>query len=259
MHVSKRTLKTILQNNMDYSHEQLKPYRSEGEKVEQIEEMFNNIAPEYDRFNYIASMTIDKIWRKRAILSLKPFAPRKVLDIATGTGDLAILISKKLKPEIVIGCDISEGMMNVARNKCQKRGISNVKFEKEDCTALSYPDNSFDAVTSSFGIRNFQELDKALGEMCRVLRKEGKLVLLELSTPVKFPMKQLFPIYARYFMPLLGRLFSKDTKAYKYLPDSIASFPQGEVLESAIKRAGFSEVEFRRLTGGVCTLYIATK
>ena len=244
---------------MGYSHEQLKPYRSEGEKVEQIEEMFNNIAPEYDRFNYIASLTIDKIWRRRAISSLKPFAPGRVLDIATGTGDLAMLISKKLQPESITACDISEGMMNVARRKCEKSDITNIRFEKEDCTALSYPDDSFDAVTSSFGIRNFQELDKALGEMCRVLHKGGHLVLLELSTPVKFPMKQLFPIYARYIMPLLGKLFSADTKAYKYLPDSIASFPQGEVLEKAIMNAGFSEVEFHRLTGGVCTLYIATK
>ena len=241
------------------SVEKLTPYNSGEKKGTQIAKMFNAIAFRYDIMNRLISLGQDKRWRRNAISILVPQTPKTVLDIATGTGDLAILISKKLKPEIVIGCDISEGMMNVARNKCQKRGISNVKFEKEDCTALSYPDNSFDAVTSSFGIRNFQELDKALGEMCRVLRKEGKLVLLELSTPVKFPMKQLFPIYARYFMPLLGRLFSKDTKAYKYLPDSIASFPQGEVLESAIKRAGFSEVEFRRLTGGVCTLYIATK
>ena len=244
---------------MGYSHEELKPYSNEGKKVEQIEEMFNNIAPEYDRFNYIASMTIDKIWRRRAILSLRPFAPRKVLDIATGTGDLAILISKKLKPKTLIGCDISEGMMQVARNKCNKKGITDIRFEKEDCTALSYPDSSFDAVTSSFGIRNFQELDKALSEMCRVLRTGGHLVLLELSTPVSFPMKQLFPIYARHIMPLLGWLFSKDKKAYKYLPDSIASFPQGEVLQKAITDAGFSRTEFHRLTGGVCTLYIATK
>lgn len=244
---------------MNYSHEELKPYRNEGNKVEQIEEMFNNIAPEYDKFNYTASMSIDKIWRKRAILSLRPFAPRKVLDIATGTGDLAILIDKKLKPETLVGCDISEGMMQVARDKCQKRGITNIRFEKEDCTALSYPDNSFDAVTSSFGIRNFQELDKALSEMYRVLKPGGHLVLLELSSPTRFPMKQLFPLYSRYIMPFLGRLFSKDRKAYKYLPDSIESFPQGEVLEEAIRRVGFSKTRFRRLTGGVCTLYMATK
>ena len=244
---------------MEYRHEKVKPYGSEGEKHEQIEAMFDNIAPEYDKFNYLASMNIDRIWRKRAISALKPFAPRRVLDIATGTGDLALLIDKILKPENIIGCDISEGMMQVAREKCRKRGVTNIVFEKEDCTALTYPDESFDAVTSSFGIRNFQELDKAFGEMHRVLRNGGHLAILELSTPVKFPMKQLFPIYARYIMPLLGRLFSKDAKAYKYLPDSIAAFPQGEVLKNALEKAGFSKVEFHRFTGGICTFYLATK
>lgn len=244
---------------MSYRHEDVKPYSSEGKKAEQIEEMFDNIAPEYDRYNYIASMNIDRIWRKRAISALKPFAPRRVLDIATGTGDLALLIDKILKPESIIGCDISEGMMQVAREKCRKHNITSITFEKEDCTALTYPDESFDAVTSSFGIRNFQELDKALCEMQRVLRKGGHLAILELSSPVKFPMKQLFPIYSRYVLPLLGRLFSKDAKAYQYLPDSIAAFPQGEVLQNAIKKAGFSKVEFHRFTGGVCTFYLATK
>ena len=244
---------------MSYKHEDLKPYRNEGAKAEQIEEMFDNIAPEYDKFNYLASMNIDRIWRKRAISALKPFAPRRVLDIATGTGDLALLIDGILKPESITGCDISEGMMQVAREKCRKRGITSITFEKEDCTALTYPNESFDAVTSSFGIRNFQELDRALCEMHRVLYKGGHLAILELSTPVKFPMKQLFPIYARYVMPLLGRIFSKDTKAYKYLPDSIAAFPQGEVLQNALQRAGFSKVEFHRFTGGVCTFYLATK
>ena len=244
---------------MSYRHEKLKPYRNEGEKAEQIEEMFDNIAPEYDRFNYLASMNIDRIWRKRAISALKPFAPRKVLDIATGTGDLALLIEEILKPESIIGCDISEGMMNVAREKCKKRGVTNIRFEREDCTALTYPSESFDAVTSSFGIRNFQELDKALCEMQRVLRKGGHLAILELSSPVQFPMKPLIPIYARYVMPFLGWLFSKDAKAYKFLPDSIAAFPQGEVLQSALEGAGFSKGEFHRFTGGVCTCYLATK
>ena len=244
---------------MTYRHEQVKPYSNEGEKKEQMVAMFDNIAQEYDKYNYLASFNIDRIWRKRAISSLKPFAPRHILDIATGTGDLALLINKKLKPETVIGCDISEGMMQVAREKCQKRGITNIRFEKEDCTALSYPDNSFDAVTSSFGVRNFQELEKALCEMYRVLRPGGHLVILELSSPTRFPMKQLFPIYAKYVMPTLGRIFSKDAKAYKYLPDSIAAFPQGEVMQEIIMKAGFNKVEFRRFTGGVCTFYMATK
>ena len=244
---------------MAYTHEQVKPYSNEGEKREQVEVMFDNIAKEYDRYNYLASFNIDRIWRKRAISSLKPFAPRRILDIATGTGDLALLINKRLKPETVIGCDISEGMMQVAREKCRKRGVTNIRFEKEDCTALSYADNSFDAVTSSFGVRNFQELEKALSEMHRVLCPGGHLAILELSSPTRFPMKQLFPIYAKYVMPTLGRIFSKDNKAYEYLPESIAAFPQGEVMQKIIRNAGFSKVEFRRFTGGVCTFYLATK
>lgn len=244
---------------MGYKHEELKPYNEKGEKRNQIEEMFNNIAPEYDKFNYLVSMHLDKIWRKRAILSLKPFAPRKVLDIATGTGDLAILTDKLLAPESIIGCDISEGMMAVANEKCIKRGITTIKFEKEDCTALSYPDNSFDAVTSSFGIRNFQNLDKALGEMFRVLQPDGHLVLLELSSPSRFPMKQLFPFYAKYIMPQLGYLFSNDRKAYQYLPDSIAAFPQGETMKRILEETGFRNVTFHRFAGGVCTFYLAEK
>ena len=244
---------------MAYKHEEVKPYSNEGKKREQVEAMFDNIANEYDRFNYLASFNIDRIWRKRAISSLKPFAPRNVLDIATGTGDLALLIEKILKPESIIGCDISEGMMQVAREKCRKKGITNIRFEKEDCTALSYPDNSFDALTSSFGVRNFQELEKALGEMHRVLRPGGHLVILELSSPTRFPMKQLFPVYAKYVMPTLGRLFSKDAKAYRYLPESIAAFPQGEVMQGILEKVGFSKVEFRRYTGGICTFYLATK
>lgn len=244
---------------MAYKHEELKPYSNEGEKKEQVEAMFDNIAPEYDKFNYLASFNIDRVWRKRAISSLKPFAPRDVLDIATGTGDLALLINKTLKPETVIGCDISEGMMQIAREKCRKRGITNIRFDKEDCTALSYPDCSFDAVTSSFGVRNFQELEKALGEMHRVLRPGGHLAILELSSPTKFPMKQLFPVYAKYVMPTLGRMFSKDAKAYKYLPQSMAAFPQGEVMKGILEKVGFSKVDFRRYTGGICTFYLATK
>ena len=244
---------------MAYKHEEVKPYSNEGKKREQVEAMFDNIANEYDRFNYLASFNIDRIWRKRAISSLKPFAPRNVLDIATGTGDLALLIENILKPESIIGCDISEGMMQVAREKCRRRGITNIRFEKEDCTALSYPDNSFDALTSSFGVRNFQELEKALGEMHRVLRPGGHLVILELSSPTKFPMKQLFPVYTKYVMPTLGRLFSKDAKAYRYLPESIAAFPQGEVMQGILEKVGFSKVEFRRYTGGICTFYLATK
>ena len=244
---------------MRYKHEEVKPYDAAGEKREQIEEMFNNIAPEYDKYNYAVSLSIDRIWRKRAISCLKKHNPKRVLDIATGTGDLAILINKVISPESIIGCDISEGMMAVARKKCEKRGYSNIKFEKEDCTALSYPDNSFDAVTVSFGIRNFQNLEKSLCEICRVLRPKGHLVILELSTPLKFPMKQLFHIYAKYVMPAVGKLISKDKKAYEYLPESIAAFPQGEVMKGILEKCGFTNVVVRRFTCGLCTFYIAEK
>ncbi|MBR2318953.1 MAG: bifunctional demethylmenaquinone methyltransferase/2-methoxy-6-polyprenyl-1,4-benzoquinol methylase UbiE [Bacteroidaceae bacterium] len=244
---------------MAYRHEEVKPYRDTEEKRGQIEEMFDNIAPEYDKFNYIVSMNLDRIWRRRAILSLREYKPCNILDIATGTGDLAILINKLLAPEKITGCDISEGMMQVAKRKCEKRGITNIKFEKEDCTDLSYPDNTFDAVTSSFGIRNFQDLDKALGEMYRVLRDKGHLVILELSSPSRFPMKQLFPIYAKYIMPQLGYMFSNDRKAYQYLPDSIAAFPQGEQMKGILEKVGFRNVTFRRFAGGVCTFYMAEK
>lgn len=244
---------------MGYKHEEVKPYDTAGEKREQIEEMFNNIAPEYDKYNYAVSLSIDRIWRKRAIFCLKKHNPKQVLDIATGTGDLAILINKVIKPESIIGCDISEGMMAVARRKCEKRGFTNIKFEKEDCTALSYPDNSFDAVTVSFGIRNFQHLEKSLCEMCRVLRPKGHVVILELSTPLKFPMKQLFHIYAKYVMPAVGKLISKDKKAYEYLPESIAAFPQGEVMKGVLEKCGFTNVVVRRFTCGLCTFYIAEK
>ena len=244
---------------MGYRHEEVKPYRDTEEKRSQVEEMFDNIAPEYDKYNYIVSMNLDRIWRKRAILSLKEYRPQNILDIATGTGDLAILIKRLLAPKHITGCDISEGMMRVAKNKCRKKGITDIRFDKEDCTALSYPDSSFDAVTSSFGIRNFQNLDKALGEMFRVLCQGGHLVLLELSSPSHFPMKQLFPIYAKYVMPQLGYMFSNDKKAYRYLPDSIAAFPQGEKMKEILERTGFRNVTFRRFAGGVCTFYIAEK
>ena len=245
---------------MSYSHEELKPYRNEGEKVEQIEEMFNNIAPEYDKFNYIASMTIDKIWRKRAILSLKPFAPRKVLDIATGTGDLAMLIDMKLKPEVLIGCDISEGMMQVGRKKVQEIGLQDcISFERQDCLHLTYPDATFDAVTAAYGIRNFAQLDKCLKEMWRVLKPGGHLLVVELANPPHFPMKQLFWLYAHIVMPLAGRLISGDSKAYTYLPATMEAFPQGEVMEGILRQTGFSHVYWKRFTFGICTMYLAQK
>ena len=242
-----------------YEQENIKPY-GDGEKASQVEQMFDNIAPTYDKLNHRLSWDIDKGWRRKAIRQLEPFAPKSLLDIATGTGDFAILAAKMLKPERLIGADISEGMMEIGRQKVKQEGLDCVvSFEKEDCLNLSYEDGTFDAVTAAFGIRNFADLDKGLREMQRVLKKGGHLSIVELTTPVSFPMKQLFRIYSHTVLPVYGRLISKDTSAYGYLTKTIEAFPQGERMVEILKKAGFAEASFRRLTFGICTMYFATK
>lgn len=245
---------------MKYPQEEIKPYHSEGEKSEQVEAMFDNIAPAYDRLNHILSLSIDKIWRRRAMVWLKQFKPQTILDVATGTGDLALLTQKKLDPKKIVGIDISEGMMSIGRNKVKERGLESIiSFEKENCENLSYDNNSFDAITVAFGIRNFANLDKGLKEMYRVLKPGAHLAILELTTPEKAPVKQLFNFYSKSVIPFLGRLLSKDKQAYTYLPETIKSFPQGERMTTIIKEAGFEQVEFKRFTFGICTFYMATK
>ena len=245
---------------MNYAQEEIKPYNQEGEKSVQVEQMFDNIAPTYDKLNHTLSLGIDKRWRRKAIEWLRPFAPKRMMDVATGTGDFAILAAQLLQPNHLIGTDISEGMMNVARSKVNQVGLSDkVSFAREDCTSLSFQDSTFDAVTVAFGIRNFANLDKGLAEMCRVLTPGGHMVILELTTPERFPMKQLFAIYSKLIIPTLGKLLSKDNRAYQYLPQTIEAFPQGEVMRKAILKAGFSSVEIKPLTFGICTLYTATK
>ena len=167
---------------MDYPQEHIKPYGADGKKSEQVEEMFDNIAPAYDKLNHTLSMGIDRSWRRKAIKYLLPFHPRRIMDVATGTGDFAILACRELQPDALIGTDISEGMMNVGREKVKRAHLSDkISFAREDCTSLSFADESFDAVTVAFGIRNFEGLDKGLSEMCRVLTAGGHLVILELS------------------------------------------------------------------------------
>ena len=244
---------------MDYPQEKVKPYGQEGKKVEQVERMFDHIAPAYDRLNHLMSLGIDRSWRRTALKWLRPHRPQQMMDVATGTGDFALLACRMLRPQSLVGTDISEGMMQVARRKAREAGLDErISFRREDCEALTFADASFDAVTVAFGIRNFEHLDRGLREMCRVLRPGGHLVILELSTPDRFPMKQLYRIYSR-LIPLMGRLVSHDRSAYTYLPQSIRAFPQGEVMSESIRRAGFSDVRFRRLTFGACTLYMATK
>ena len=242
-----------------YEQEKITPYH-DGEKASQVEMMFDNIAPTYDTLNHRLSWDIDKGWRRKAIRQLAPYNPQSLLDIATGTGDFAIMAAQMLSPQRLIGADISEGMMDIGRQKVRKAGLDGIiSFEREDCTALSYTDNSFDAVTAAFGIRNFANLDKGLAEMCRVLKKGGHLSIVELTTPVSFPMKQLFHIYSHTVLPVYGRFISRDSSAYTYLTKTIEAFPQGEQMVEILKKAGFADASFKRLTFGICTMYFATK
>ena len=244
---------------MSYGQEVIKPY-GEGEKAKQVEEMFDNIAPSYDKLNHRLSWNIDKGWRKKAIRQLAPFKPQTLLDIATGTGDFAILAAEMLRPQKLVGADISEGMMEIGRKKVRQKGLQDIiSFDKEDCLALSYANESFDAVTAAFGIRNFASLDSGLQEMQRVLKKGGHLSIVELTSPVSFPMKQLFHVYSHTVLPVYGRLISKDTSAYSYLTKTIEAFPQGEQMVEILHKAGFSEASFKRLTFGICTMYFARK
>ena len=244
---------------MAYLQERITPY-NDGEKAQQVEAMFDNIAPTYDQLNHRLSWDIDRGWRRKAIKQLVPYKPEAVLDIATGTGDFAILTAQMLQPKRLVGADISEGMMQIGRQKVETLGLSNiVTFEKEDCLHLSYNNNTFDAVTAAFGIRNFADLDRGLSEMCRVLRPGGHLSIVELTTPPSFPMKQLFHLYSHTVLPVYGQLVSKDRSAYSYLTQTIEAFPQGELMVDILRKAGFSEATFKRLTFGICTMYFATR
>ena len=187
-------------------------------------------------------------------------APEPILDVATGTGDFAIQLATTLQPKEVVGADISEGMMEVGRNKVHSAGLDDIiRFAKEDCFKMTFPDSRFDAVTAAFGIRNFSDLDGGLREMCRVLKPGGHLSVIELTTPRHFPMRQLFWLYSHTILPIYGKLVSKDSSAYRYLTATIEAFPQGEEMVNILKRAGFSEARFHRMTFGICTLYFATK
>lgn len=245
---------------MPYKQEKITPYSNGEEKSKQVEAMFDGIAHSYDLLNHQLSFGIDYLWRNAAIKTLKPYSPQRLLDIATGTGDFAILTARKIKPKAIVGADISEGMMSIGRKKVSKAGLDGViSFSKEDCERLSFDDEAFDAVTAAFGIRNFQNLDAGLREICRVLNHGGHACLLEFSCPQKFPMKQLFWLYSHTVLPLYGKLISKDSKAYSYLITSIEAFPQGEAMLDILKKAGFATATYKRLTFGICTCYLAKK
>ena len=240
-----------------YEQEKIKPYSAEGEKGAQVEQMFDHIAPTYDLLNHLLSFGIDHHWRRAALRSLKPFAPKRMLDMATGTGDFALLAMKMLHPDSLLGADLSEGMLQVARKKAE--GVECICFEKQDCMNLTLADDTFDAATVAYGVRNFPDLERGLCELRRVLKPGGRLVIIELTSPKSFPMKQLFWLYSHVFMPLVGKIISRDKSAYTYLPATMEAFPQGEVMKQILEKVGYNDVKFKRFTFGLSTLYTAAK
>jgi demethylmenaquinone methyltransferase/2-methoxy-6-polyprenyl-1,4-benzoquinol methylase len=237
----------------------VKPYNSEKSKKEEVAKMFNNISANYDFLNHFLSLGIDHLWRKKAIKQLKNLEVKKVIDIATGTGDFAIA-SLKLNPDEVIGVDISSGMLEVGSKKMKNKGHDKtIKMILGDSENLAFEDNYFDALTVGFGVRNFENLEKGLSEMLRVIRPGGKAVILEFSKPKKFPIKQVFSFYSKYFIPFFGKKISKDTKAYAYLRESVAAFPEGKEFQDILKKLNYRNVDSIILSGGIATIYIGIK
>lgn len=229
-----------------------------GKKM-QVEQMFDSIAPRYDLLNRLLSMGIDKGWRKKAIQSLASTQPKQILDVATGTADLAIA-ALTLNPTKVTGVDISELMLSVGREKITKRNLDpRIELRRGDSEALPFESNTFDAVTVAFGVRNFENLQKGLDEMYRVLKPGGKIAILEFSTPQSFPTKQLYWFYFKSILPLWGGLISKNKEAYTYLPESVKHFPEGKQFLAFVNRSGFTQAFVQPLTFGICSLYTATK
>ena len=238
----------------------VKPYNNESSsKKEEVAEMFNNISKRYDFLNHFLSLGIDKIWRKKAIKQLREVQPKKILDIATGTGDFAIA-AMKLKPTEVIGVDISQGMLDVGIEKMKRKGLDHViQMRIGDSEELPFEDGYFDALTVGFGVRNYENLEKGLADMLRVLRPGGKAIILEFSKPKKFPMKQLFGFYSKRIIPFFGKRISKDERAYAYLPESVAAFPEGEAFTDILEKIGYTKVSAKTVSGGIATIYSGIK
>jgi demethylmenaquinone methyltransferase/2-methoxy-6-polyprenyl-1,4-benzoquinol methylase len=238
----------------------VKPYEPDSSKKEQVSKMFDNIAPKYDLLNRVLSLGIDTIWRKKMIEKIRSLNPKQILDVATGTGDVALEAQKRLKPDFITGVDISHEMLEVGREKIRKKGLTeSIRLDLGDSENLPYDDNSFDAVTVAFGVRNYENLEKGMREMNRVLRPGGKLVVLEFSRPTIFPFKQLYNFYFKNILPTIGKLTSKDQRAYTYLYESVQAFPDGDDFLAVMNKTGYSSPDLERLTLGICTLYTGVK
>ena len=245
----------------DYSHDKVVPYQeSEKTKKEQVASMFDQIAFRYDFLNRLLSGGIDIYWRKKALKQLTSVQPSLMLDVATGTGDVAIMANKYLKPKKIIGIDISEGMLELGKKKVAKLLLNNeIEFQLGDSEAIKFPDDTFDAVTVAFGVRNFEDLEKGLREMLRVLKPGGKLVVLEFSRPKQAAFKGLYNFYMKAVAPQAGRWLSKNKEAYQYLHSSVKAFPEGETFLHILQKVGFSETTFKSLSLGICTIYCGRK
>ncbi len=238
----------------------VKPYKSSDKsKKEQVTQMFDNISHKYDFLNHFLSLGIDRIWRRKAINILKKGNPSSILDIATGTADFAIE-AIALSPKKIVGVDISEGMLEKGKKKINKLELDNIiSLSYGDSENLPFDNESFDAITVGFGVRNFEDLNKGLNEIKRVLKKDGQLAILEFSKPKKFPVKQSFYLYSKFLLPFFGRLFSRDKSAYTYLPASVEAFPEGEQFKNILAKNGFSQINLKSLSGGIATIYSAIK
>lgn len=236
--------------------EQITPYGSDAPKGRQVERMFDSIAPAYDLMNRAMTFGIDRLWRAKAVRMLRRHHPHDILDVATGTGDLAIELAGRLPLARITGIDLSSGMIAVGREKIARAGLSDrVRLDVADCLALPFADASFDCITVAYGVRNFADIEGGYREMRRVLRPGGRLCVIELSTPVNPLVKPLYKVYTRGIIPAVGRMVSKDPRAYSYLPESIAAVAQREQMCELMQRAGFTETGFRSLTFGVCCIY----
>ncbi|WP_113639102.1 bifunctional demethylmenaquinone methyltransferase/2-methoxy-6-polyprenyl-1,4-benzoquinol methylase UbiE [Nubsella zeaxanthinifaciens] len=239
---------------------QITPYSGPETKKEQVASMFNNISGTYDFLNHFLSLGIDIIWRKKAIKELLKDQPQKILDVATGTGDFAFESIKILRPRQIIGVDISAGMLEVAKKKINERNLSQVfSVQLGDSEGLHFEDNTFDAITVAFGVRNYENLEKGLTDMLRVLKPGGKVVILEFSKPRNFPIKQLYHFYFKYATPFFGGLFSKDKKAYAYLEESVQAFPDGSNFTALMEKVGYKNTKHRSLTFGISAIYTGIK
>ena len=244
-----------------YQHDTIVPFKESADsKKKQVEKMFDKIAFRYDFLNHFLSAGIDTRWRKKAIRELATLQPKKVLDVATGTADVAILTYKILKPEIIVGIDISEGMLNIGKQKIATMGLQkHIELLKGDCETINFEDNSFDAVTVAFGVRNFENLEKGLNEIKRILRPNGKLVILEFTKPTLPIIKNLYNFYLNIVTPALGKLISKNKNAYRYLNDSVQKFPEREVFKNILKKIGYKNATCKILSLGICSIYCGEK